>query len=249
MIKKVIKYLDKKVFLNFFSYFYSRILIKKSNNFLKEYPYLEVFIRRDYNDEFSKLCEKYITDKGGLKKNSKIRKFHFYSSYYHEKFKNKKNDIKLIFECGIGSSDKTIQSNIFGKSKSGASLRVFKDYFPNAEIYGGDIDKSTLFEEDRIKTYYIDQLNKDSIINMWKEVNKENFDLIIDDGMHTLESSYELFIHSFPKLKINGLYIIEDVHIAYLKSLTSRLIDYKPKIVTSKNKNKIDEFLVIIKKI
>ena len=43
--------------------------------------------------------------------------------------------------------------------KPGASLRVWRDYFPNAIIYGADIDKDILFAEERIKTFYIDQLD------------------------------------------------------------------------------------------
>ena len=34
----------------------------------------------------------------------------------------------------------------------GASLRVWKDFFSNAKIYGSDIDKDILFNEDRIFT-------------------------------------------------------------------------------------------------
>ena len=31
--------------------------------------------------------------------------------------------------------------------------------FINAKIYGADIDEETLFEEDRIKTYIVDQFD------------------------------------------------------------------------------------------
>ena len=46
--------------------------------------------------------------------------------------------------------------------KPGASLRVWRDYFYNAEIYGADIDK-TNFSEKRIKTFFVDQLDKKEI--------------------------------------------------------------------------------------
>ena len=49
----------------------------------------------------------------------------------------------------------------------GVSLRVWIDYFFNAKIYGGDIDKEILFEEERSKTFYVDQLNSNSIKSMW----------------------------------------------------------------------------------
>ena len=40
------------------------------------------------------------------------------------------------------------------------------------EIYGADIDKDILFTEDRIKTFYVDQLSADSIKKMWEKIDK-----------------------------------------------------------------------------
>ena len=55
--------------------------------------------------------------------------------------------------------------------KPDASLRVWKDFFPYAKIYGGDIDSDTLFTEDRILTYHVDQFDNFSIKNMWSKIN------------------------------------------------------------------------------
>ena len=96
--------------------------------------------------------------------------------------------------------------------KPGASLRVFRDYFPKAEIYGGDIDNKIFFQEERIFTFEVDQLSSPSIEKMWSNINKSNFDLIVDDGLHTCEAALNLFENSFKKLKNGGVYIIEDVH-------------------------------------
>ena len=54
--------------------------------------------------------------------------------------------------------------------KPGASLRVWKDYFINSRVYGADIDKSILFEEDRIKKFYVNQLDSSSIKEMWSNI-------------------------------------------------------------------------------
>ena len=87
------------------------------------------------------------------------------------------------------------------KGVPGASLRVWRDYFFNALIYGGDIDKNILFEEDRIKTFYVDQLDVTSIKSMWDNIRVNNFDIIIDDGLHEPDANYIFFINSFNKLK------------------------------------------------
>ena len=39
-------------------------------------------------------------------------------------------------------------------------------YFLNATIYGADVDKKILKNEEKIKTYYVDQTDKNSINEM-----------------------------------------------------------------------------------
>ena len=68
----------------------------------------------------------------------------------------------------------------------------------------------------------MDQLNANSIINMWKNINLDNFDIIIEDGLHTPEANLNFFFNSFERLKKNGIYVIEDVknkHLNYLQDL------------------------------
>ena len=93
-------------------------------------------------------------------------------------------------------------------------------------------------------------MNKNLIQQMWKNINKDNFDIIIDDGLHTFDAGVTLFNNSFSKLKKSGIYIIEDVHFSYLEKMTSELIDYEPKIVILKNEDyhKDNNLIVITKK-
>jgi hypothetical protein len=144
--------------------------------------------------------------------------------------------VKLVFECGLGTNNPDFQSNMTVDGMPGASLRVWRDYFKNAQIYGADIDKDILFQEDRIKTYYVDQLNTPSIEAMWKKIGMQNFDIIIDDGLHTTDANINLFINSFNKLKKNGIYIIEDVHTFEINNITEKLKEFNPELVILKNK-------------
>ena len=95
--------------------------------------------------------------------------------------------------------------------KPGASLRVWRDYFPNANIYGGDIDKDILFEENRIKTFYINQTEPKTIQAFWNNIQETEFDFMLDDGLHTFEAGSCLFENSIKFLRDEGIYIIEDV--------------------------------------
>jgi len=145
--------------------------------------------------------------------------------------------VKLVFECGLGTNNPNLQSNMTVNGIPGASLRVWRDYFKNAQIYGADIDKDILFQEDRIKTYYVDQLNTRSIEIMWKEIGIQNFDIIIDDGLHTTDANINLFVNSFNKLKKNGIYIIEDVHTLELNNIMEKLKKFSPELIVLENKN------------
>ena len=134
--------------------------------------------------------------------------------------------------------------------KPGASLRVWKDYFSNAEIFGADIDKNILLSEDRIKTFYVDQLDANSIKQMWSSINKKNFDLIIDDGLHDYEAAKSLFFASYSKLKKGGIYIIEDVKNTYFEKLFDSLSEFSPEgiVLFDKNQFWFGNNLIIVRK-
>ena len=164
------------------------------------------------------------------------------SNYYFSIFNHFKDNVKLVFECGLGSQP----------GKVGASLRVWRDYFKNAQIYGADINKNILFQENRIKTFYINQLNTPSIETMWKEIRIQNFDIIIDDGLHTIDANINLFINSFSKLKENGIYIIEDVCSQEFKNIMEKLKKFNPELIVLGRNNLNcpgDNNLIIIRNI
>lgn len=223
-MKKIIK----KIFPNFLVNLivdYKRLIIL--NNIKSNFKNI---IYNSKSNILSELCEKYGTDKGFLNfyiDNKPYKSHpHTYASYYHSIFNLSRENIKYVFECGLGTNNPNLKSNMTESGIPGASLRVWKDYFFNAQIYGGDIDKDILFEEERIKTFYVDQLNTNSIKFMWDIIEVEYFDIIIDDGLHEPEANYNFFINSFHKLKKNGVYVIEDVRYQCLDYLQNKLKNY-----------------------
>ena len=163
--------------------------------------------------ELAQLCDKYGSDKGSSKKlnHNYPWKPHSYTEFYEFMFSHRRFEIDTIFECGVGTSDLNFPANMGAFGKAGASLRVWQEYFPNALVYGGDIDSSVLFNEGRIKTYYLDQTDPSSINSFFQLTAQDEFDLMVDDGLHTFEAGWTLFIHSNHLLKQGGVYIIEDV--------------------------------------
>lgn len=98
--------------------------------------------------------------------------------------------------------------------KGGSSLRTWKEFFPNAEIHGIDIDQNCLQEvEKRITVWIGDQADGEFLKSVTPIAAP--FDLIIDDGSHKIEDQTFSFKHLFPSLKAGGLYVIEDTASSY----------------------------------
>jgi hypothetical protein len=152
-------------------------------------------------------------------------KSHSYADYYANLFRHCRKFIKNVFECGIGSNNSSLVSSMGAQGVPGASLRVWRDYFPNANIIGVDVDRDILFKEDRIETYYVDQTDPQSIADLWKNIHVEEFDLMIDDGLHTFEAGKILFENSIGKLSDHGIYIIEDATLQTLMAFKKYFSD------------------------
>jgi hypothetical protein len=260
VLKKIIKKIDKIVFFGFFKLIFIKFIFKKQNyqnrNYLKrfEYNYLNYYNYK--NTLLSKLADKYGTDKGYY--NIKNRIFynnwhpHNYTDYYSSLFDHTRENIRKVFECGIGTNNQELPSSMGKQYLPGSSLRMWRDYFFNAEIYGADIDQNILFEDLRIKTFHVNQLSKASIEKMWDNIKVDNFDLIVDDGLHTFDAAVTLFNNSFSKIKNGGIYIIEDVDPSYLNDLCSYLqnkYDIEVIILKSINRKLLrDNNLIVVRK-
>jgi hypothetical protein len=243
-LKKIIKEIDKKIFFNLiraiFAYFLNFKILFSLFFYNKKKKFFNISYYNYNNNSLTELCEIYKSDKGSINHNKKTIwgwTAHTYSNYYYSLFNHFKDDVKLVFECGLGTNNPDIQNNMTVHGMPGASLKVWRDYFKNAQIYGADIDENILFEEERIKTYYVDQLNTLSIETMWKKIGIQNFDIIIDDGLHTTEANINFFISSFNKLKKNGIYVIEDVHVLEFNNIMKKLRNFNPELVILENKN------------
>lgn len=113
----------------------------------------------------------------------------YISDYYEEALKPYRHTAKSVLEIGVLNGDST---------------RLWKKYFTKAEIVGIDITQQK--PEDGITYIHADAYNADTL-----SLFSEEFDVIIDDGPHTLESQFYFISHWYNKLKPGGLLIIEDV--------------------------------------
>lgn len=169
-------------------------------------------------DALTPLCE--LAIKYGSDKCPKYG--HSYTPWYHQKFEPIRNEPLKILEIGIGNHE--LMAPIVGEDyKPGASLRMWAEYFPNAQITGLDIRKEVLFEEDRISTFLFDQScvkSLDCLVSSGFE-----FDIIIDDGSHELGDM--LMTQRFLLPIARKWYIIEDVRNEFLWAVLQQGFEVK----------------------
>ena len=157
------------------------------------------------NSKLTELMNYYGSDKGG--KNND----HNFADFYSEIFFHRRNEIKSFLEIGLGTNNVNLPSNMGIDGVPLASLRAWRDYFKNAQVYGADIDKSILKNEERIKTFFVDQTNPESIKKLFNSIGELKFDIILEDGLHEYNANICFFENSIDYLKNNGIYIIEDI--------------------------------------
>lgn len=138
-----------------------------------------------------------------------------YSHLYSFVFTPLKDQQLNILEIGIGTMTKGAKSSMKGympdSYKPGASLRAWRDFFPNSQIYGFDIQKDTQFTEERIQTRLCDSIDPNSVKAVMDELNIK-FDIIVDDGWHLDQAQIKTLENFFPYLKDDGIYVIEDIY-------------------------------------
>lgn len=148
---------------------------------------------------------KKILDASGSDKGD-IHKYHL---IYGAILKNRAG-IRSTLEIGLGTNHPDVVSNMGDDAKPGASLRAFRDFLPNAQIYGADIDRRILFAEERIKTFFVDQCDPATFTELTKSLPAE-LDLIIDDGLHSPNANTITMTFALPLLKVGGWFIVEDI--------------------------------------
>lgn len=143
-----------------------------------------------------------IANNIGTDKGTAAGEKHNYTEVYEKYFLELKNKPVKMLEIGVWD-------NRF----RGASARLWTQWFDNLDFIGLEInpDAKALEEELGIKIFTGDQLNVEDLKHCIEE-HGSNYDVIIDDGVHTFDAIRISFESLYPSLKEGGLYIIEDIH-------------------------------------
>ena len=163
---------------------------------------------------------------------------HTYIDEY-EKLLGDRRDNITILEIGV---------------RYGHSIRMWNEYFTNSNIVGIEINidsinvikNDTPFNENTNTLHIIHGNATDE--NILEELKDYKFDVIIDDGSHLFNDQVKSFNLLKNKMKLGGIYIIEDVD--NINSKKQNFIDLHSncKIIDNRHiKNRYDDILIVYK--
>lgn len=121
--------------------------------------------------------------------------YHNYTEFYYDYFKELKSP--KVLELGTAGH---------------GSTKMFLDFFGDCRLVGMDIVNFCDFKDPRFRFVHGDQSNLD---DLKKCVDDEPFDLILDDGGHTMKQQQTSFGYLFNHMKPQGIYAMEDLHTSF----------------------------------
>ncbi len=164
----------------------------------------------DYKSDVSPLCmigRKYDTDKSSQRDNvTHSRHCHPYTLFYHSLFQSQRKETMEIAELGI---------------LNGASLLMWREYFPNAAIDGFDYDLGLLhkfregYDQTRIALHHINVKQPGNVSDTFRILGNKRYELIIEDTTHEFDDQIRVVDEVWPYLKEGGILIIEDIFKRY----------------------------------
>lgn len=160
-----------------------------------------------FNNNFSNNLKSVLDRNGSDKANS-----HNYNIVYAHilNILGINNNLNIL-EVGLGTNNPSLISSMGSGGIPGASLYSWREYLPNSDIYGADIDKNILFQSSSIKTSFVDQLDINTFTLMQNTFGNPKYDLIIDDGLHSIGANFNTLLFALDNVKTGGWIVIEDI--------------------------------------
>lgn len=197
------------------TFYLPRVLV---SSFVRRYPKVRVFppgSPTGFADQLrtinifapTKMCR--VMSRHGSDKGQGL---HNYTMVYSAVLGKRRDQALRIFELGLGTNNPTLASNMGKFGRPGASLRGWRELFPDAAVFGADVDRDILFEDDGIRTFYCDQLDSAAISDLWSQpALQAPMDILIDDGLHTFDGNISFLNGSLEHLRQGGIYVVEDI--------------------------------------
>ena len=136
--------------------------------------------------------------------------WHGYTPAYYGLLRDKRESFRKVLELGIGCRE-TMGRRALPHYRTGASLYMWREFFPNAQVFGADILPEAMVDDDRIATFLCDTRNGEDLEALVGKVGSD-IDLLVDDSDHRSWSQRFACLTLMPLLNKDVLYVIEDVN-------------------------------------
>jgi hypothetical protein len=167
--------------------------------------------------------KKFNTDKGEC--------HNYIDGYYNQEFSDRQNNNIKILEIGLAY---------------GGSARLWREWFSNAEIHFIENDVNLIQSIKGVNIFWGDAYSK-AVLDCYYD---SEFDYIIDDGPHTIESNLFVINHWIKKLKPNGKIIIEDIQKLEWLDIFKKSTQYLSRVIDLREtKGRSDDIIFEITKI
>lgn len=127
-----------------------------------------------------------------------------YTELYHLYLKDLRYNRLRLLEVGV--------------AEKAASLRMWSEYLPNAEIFGIDITSSCFADDIERTSIHIGDITDHTFLDSFLKDHSGDFDIIIDDASHSHPATIHTLENLWPSLSPGGMYVIEDLHCCYFPS-------------------------------
>lgn len=181
------------------------------------------------------LCE--IAYKYGTDKCPQIR--HSYTPVYYRLLNHRRETVKKVLEIGIGCQETMVDTPGY---ETGASLRMWREFFPKATIYGIDVLIKTMFKDERIETILCNAADQDQVKTLINQIGPD-IDVVIDDGSHWRKDQIDACSYIMPLLNKGVYYFIEDIE--YPRLLLRELSMHNCLLFDGTNKKRSDKMLLV----
>lgn len=177
---------------------------------------------------------KQLIDNGRTDKNT----VHSYLDTYEALFTPLRTTASRVLEIGI---------------HSGGSIKLWHDYFPSATVHGVDVEPTPLTilrAFPRVKLHERVDAYNPSFVETLRDVR---FDVLIDDGPHSLESMKAFLRLYVPLMSERAVLVIEDIQdVAWIPTLRA-LVPTDPCLAVDiydlrSTKGRYDDILFVVNK-
>ncbi len=143
----------------------------------------------------NELALKYNTDKSSWG--------HNYTAVYDALFTPFRQEPIKFLEIGI---------------QQGYSLKTWRDWFPNATVYGIDIRQKWVNRQKNEERMVLAKVDQSDAQQLTEYAKKGPWRVIVDDGSHHSHDQKLSFDIMWDQVEPGGYYIIEDTHTSYHKN-------------------------------